>query len=149
MKMKRTTIVLAALALGLAGAFWSLLRAEGQESFDRLSKADREAFGQRFVKEIYPLMQRNGKDGCVGCHSGKLVSALRLTGKVETDFAMLLREGFFLPDDAGSILGRITDKDKDRRMPLGNRPRWSDKEVALLRLFVNDLAKKNQRQGKE
>jgi len=138
----RTLLVLACLATWLGSVGFSAVRGAAQESFDRLSPADRKAFGQRFAKEIYPLMQRNGKDGCVGCHSGKLVTALKLSGKAEADFAMLVKEGFFLPDDAGSILGRITDKSKDRRMPL-DRPPWTDKDVELLRRFVDDLAKKN------
>ncbi len=144
--MKRTWW-LAAGAILVAG--WGLglslrgLSAQGV-NFDKLAAEDRTVFQKRFEEEIWPLLQRNGKDGCVGCHSGKLVSALKLKGDAAKDFAMLLREGFFLPDDAGSLLGRITDPDPQRRMPMGKRA-WSAEEVAKLRTFVNALDKK---QGK-
>jgi hypothetical protein len=100
-----------------------------------------QAFEERFVKEVWPLLSRNGKDGCVGCHKGKLVSALHLSGDPAKDFRMLLREGFFLVDDKGSLVGRITDKDVKRRMPL-ERPAWKEDEIAVLRKFTLDLDKK-------
>ena len=140
--MKRGIMVGAVIvAFATAGI---ALRAQ-QNSFDKLSTADRQAFQKRFTKEIWPLMQRNGKDGCVGCHSGKIVTALRLTGDVNKDFPMLLREGFFIPDDAGSLHGRITDKDPGRRMPRSKVQFWNDPEVKLLRQFVMDLDKKQKK----
>ena len=61
-------------------------------------------------------MTRNGKDGCVGCHQDKkIVTALRLTGNLDKDFRIVLREGFLLKDDPGSLLGRVTDRDLKRR----------------------------------
>jgi hypothetical protein len=111
-------------------------------SFDRLAPADREALQQRFEKEVWPLLARGGKDGCVGCHGGKLVSALRMSGDPGKDFSFMLKEGFFIPDDAGSVLSRIVDPSPKRRMPPGKRPQWSDAEVQVLRAFVVDLDKK-------
>src|SRR4051794_39027265 len=88
--------------LGLRG--WVL--AQGR-NFDKLADADRKVLGERFKADVWPLLVRGGKDGCVGCHSGgKLVSALRFSGDPDKDFRMLLREGFFLKDDGGSLLGR-------------------------------------------
>ena len=124
---------------------WTAFSAGPEPAFDRLSAEDRKVLAERFAKEIYPLMQRNGKDGCVGCHSGKLVSALTLTGDAGKDFAFLVKEGFFLPGDRGSLLGRITDKDPKRHMPLGNRPRWSAEEVAKLRAFEAEVEKKQRK----
>jgi hypothetical protein len=112
-------------------------------SFDKLSPADRKAFGERFKKEIWPLLVEGGKDGCVGCHNGKKVSTLRFRGDPETDFPMLVRDGYFLKDDAGSLLDRIVDKSKKRRMPPDNLPPWTESQVRVLRAFVNDLDQKN------
>ena len=139
--MKRGIVVAAVVvAIGAGVALWAQ-----QNSFDKLSAPDRQAFQERFTKEIWPLMQRNGKQGCVGCHSGKIVTALRLTGDVNKDFPMLLREGFFIPDDAGSLHGRITDKDPQRRMPRSKVQFWTDAEAKLLQTFVMDLDEKQKK----
>ena len=111
-------------------------------SFDHLAPADRQAFQQRFAKEIWPLLERGGKDGCVGCHTGKEGGALRLRGNADKDFAMLLKDGFFLPNDDGSLLARIVDRDPKRRMPPGKRAAWSAEDVQVLRDFVTDLDRK-------
>jgi len=131
------------LGLGLVCAL-CLRPVMGQApSFDHLSDADRQVFQQRFEKEVWPLLQRGGKDGCVGCHSqGKIVSSLRFRGDAGKDFAMLLKEGFFLPDDAGSLLSRVTDPDPKRRMPPGKLPAWSEADIKVLRTFVADLDRK-------
>jgi hypothetical protein len=140
--MKKTMFVAAVVVAISAGAV--ALRGQ-QNSFDKLSDADRQAFQARFTKEIWPLMQRNGKQGCVGCHSGKIVSALNLTGDVNKDFPMLVREGFFIPDDAGSLHGRVTDKDPERRMPRSKVGLWTDAEAKLLQAFVMDMEKKQRK----
>ena len=88
------------------------------------------------------MMNRHGKDGCIGCHAGKIVSALRTSGDPVKDFRILLKEGFLLPDDPGSLLSRITSRDSKRRMPPGDRPAWSNDEVATLRDFIRDLDRK-------
>jgi hypothetical protein len=132
------------IALATPAILWQAATLAQAPSFDKLSAADRQAFQKRFEKEVWPLMTRNGKQGCVGCHSGKQVTALRLTGKLNKDFPMLIKEGFFLPDDAGSLLGRVTDPDKERRMPQDQAP-WTKQEVEVLRAFVVDLDKKQQK----
>jgi len=132
------------IALATTAVFWHTATLAQPPSFDKLTGADRQVFQKRFEKEIWPLMTRNGKQGCVGCHSGKQVTALRLTSKLETDFPMLIKDGFFLPNDAGSLLGRITDPDKERRMPKDRAP-WTEQEVQVLRAFVGDLDKKQQK----
>lgn len=111
-------------------------------SFDRLSDAHRQALQQRFEKDVWPLLIRGGKDGCVGCHNGKGGASLRLRGDVAKDFAFLVKEGFFIPKDPGSLLGRITDKDKKRHMPPAPRPSWTDAEIQILRDFEADLERK-------
>jgi hypothetical protein len=112
-------------------------------SFDKLNEADRNAFRERFRREIWPLLVQGGKDGCVGCHNGKKVTTLRFRGDAETDFRMLVRDGYFLKDDAGSLLERVVDKDRKRRMPPDNLPPWTGEQVQALRGFVNDLDRKN------
>jgi hypothetical protein len=114
-------------------------------SFDKLNDADRKLFGDRFQKEIWPLLNDGGKDGCVGCHNGKRVSTLRFRDDPEKDFRMLLKDGYLLKDDAGSLLERVVDKDRKRRMPPINLPPWSEERVRVLRGFVNDLDLKNGR----
>lgn len=132
------------LFLGIPGLLITAAFAGGQ-NFDRLPEAEKPIFQKRFEKEIWPLMTRNGKNGCVGCHSGKIVSALELTGDVKKDFPYLLKQGFFLHPDPGSLLGRITDKDNERRMPPGKRPRWTEEEIKVLREFLVDLDKKQRK----
>jgi hypothetical protein len=142
MRARRCLVVLALLG-AVAGA--NGLRAEQGKSFDKLSDDDRAAFAARFKKEVWPLLLRDGKEGCVGCHgSGKGGGALRFSGNPERDFAMLLRDGFLIKDDAGSLLERVVDKDARRRMP-PKRPAWKDADVQVLRTFVNDVHLKQQR----
>ena len=116
----------------------------GGINFDKLSDADRKVFSERFEKEIWPLMTRGGKQGCVGCHNGKIVADLRLSGDAKKDFAKMLKDGFFLHDDAGSLLARITDKDKTRRMPKDAEP-WNAKDTETLRRFTEDMHKKEKK----
>jgi len=118
------------------------LRADQGGKFDKLSAEDRKAHRERFQKEIWPLFMRNEKDGCVGCHATKKGS-LRMSGDAAKDFNMLVAEGYMLKGDPGSMLERILDKDKKRRMPPDGKPGWSEAEIKLLREFVNDLDKKN------
>lgn len=142
--MKRRLLCVAAiLSLPLVPLGLRLLSA-GQPNFDNLAPEDRKAFAARFEKEVWPLLVKNGKDGCVGCHSGKIVSALRFTGKADKDFPILLKEGFFLHEDEGSLLARVTDKDKERRMPKGKTP-WTEKDVQILRAFTADVHKKQKK----
>jgi hypothetical protein len=129
------------LFLALAGGL--LLRSSASETgdFDKLNDADRAAFQQRFVKEVWPLLSAGGKDGCVGCHHAKAGNTLKFSGKSDADFRMLLKEGFFLKDDSGSMLHRIESKKKDRMPPL-KLPAWSEQDQQTLRAFVADLDKK-------
>jgi hypothetical protein len=112
-------------------------------SFDKLNDADRQAFGERFQREIWPLLVKGGKDGCVGCHNGKKGPALRFRGDPMADFRMLLKDGFFLKDDPGSLLDRVVEKNRKRRMPPDKLPPWTAEPVRVLREFVHDLDKKN------
>lgn len=134
-----TALPLAYAALALA---WSRIEAS---DFDRLTDADRSAFNGRFAKELWPLLTRNGKNGCVGCHNGKLVSALEFSGEPSKDFHWLLREGFFDYGDRGSLLGRVTDKDQKRRMPPHPREAWTEEEIEVLRKFTMDVDAKQQK----
>ena len=117
-----------------------------QPNFDNLADEDRKIFTQRFEKEIWPLLVRGGKDGCVGCHNNsKTVSALKFAGDPKKDFPKLLREGFFLYKDSGSILDRVVTKDQKRRMPRKEKDRWPDKEIDILREFTIAVDKKQMR----
>jgi hypothetical protein len=106
-------------------------------SFDNLADADREVLGDRFRKEIWPLLVRGDKDGCVGCHAANRNNALRFAGDDGKDFRMLLREGFFLKDDPGSLLARLKDADPKRRMPPAGRRPWTEAEKKVLSDFVH------------
>ncbi len=138
------TIVAVSLLVGLmAGADNGL--ADGAMNFDRLKDLDRERFSDRFQKQVWPLLVRNGKDGCVGCHHSQHRSTLRFTGKPDPDFRKLLRDGFFLVDDPGSMLHVVSTTNKRTQMPPGNRPRWSKKDIQVLKQFVQDLDKFQQK----
>src|SRR5262249_28154121 len=127
--------------------------ARGQgENFDRLTDEDRQALQKRFEKELWPLLTRHERDGCVGCHAGKgIVTALRMTGKVDKDFPLRVKQGFFIPNDKGSLLSRMLEKDPKRIMPPPtkdgklSRPKWTADELEVLRVFVNDLEKKQKK----
>ena len=129
--------LLAALALIVAGMRG--YSAAQPANFDRLAEPDRKVFGERFKKEVWPLLARGGKDGCVGCHNGKVVSALKFAGDPDKDFRMLLRDGFFLKDDPGSLLSRIEDTNLKRRMPPKDLPTWTETERKMLEALVNAI----------
>jgi hypothetical protein len=134
------------LLVGLAG-FLALPRAERAWSAEtglaggKLTEADQKKFAQRFRREVWPLLTRRGKDGCVGCHHSRHRTELRFSGKPNPDFAMLLKDGFLLPEDAGSLLTVVTAPKRKGRMPPGNRPAWTPAEVKVLRAFEKDLNK--------
>jgi hypothetical protein len=133
-------LLLAGTLAVLAADPW--LGAQGP-NFDRLSDADRSVLAERFRREVWPLLERGGKNGCVGCHNGKIVSSLRMSGDADRDFRMMVRDGFFLKGDAGSLLARVLDTDKKRRMPPPSKgPAWGQADVKVLSDFVNDLHKK-------
>src|SRR5438132_12148069 len=121
----------------------------GGANFDFLKEEDRAVLEKRFVKEIYPLLLRGEKQGCVGCHNGKIVSSLKMSGNAEKDFRMMLKAGFFIPNDSGSLLTRINSKDRKRKMPPpGKGEPWTDAEKDMLHKFVVDLDKKQQKKTK-
>ena len=129
-----------------AGCSFAAALAGGGPNFDYLKDGDRKAMQERFAKELWPLLERNGKEGCVGCHAlAKTGGHMKMTGNIDKDFRMLVKDGFFIPDDLGSLLGRMQEKDLKRRMPPDKRPGWSDKELELLKAFVADLDKKQKK----
>lgn len=144
----RTLYILLGLIAWVGASFAASLAGGG--NFDHLSDSDRKVFQERFTKEIWPLLQRGGdKNSCVGCHGGKsdkIVSSLKMTGNAEKDFRMLVKEGFFIPDDPGSVHSRIISNNKKQMMPPpGRGERWTEKEAELLRKFVDDLEAKQQK----
>ncbi len=70
------------------------------------------------------------------------MSALRFSGDPDKDFRMLVREGFFLKEDSGSLLERIRDTNKKRRMPPGKLPPWTDAEKQTLDELVLAIDRK-------
>jgi hypothetical protein len=145
--MKTSRIL--ALMLIVVGSSFAATLAGGGPNFDHLSDVDRKVLQERFVKEIWPLMERGGKNGCVGCHNSKVNSALKMTGNAEKDFRMLVKDGFFIPDDTGSMLTRIDSKTPRKKMPPpGKGDPWTKAETELLQRFVADLNKKQQNKTK-
>jgi hypothetical protein len=144
----RTRWMLAAMLLFFGTSLAANL-AGGGANFDYLSDADRKVMQERFVKEVWPLMERGGKQGCVGCHNGKIVSSMKMSANAEKDFRMLVKEGFFIPGDSGSVLTRIKSKDRKQRMPPpGKGDPWTQEEMDLLNKFVVDLDAKRQKKRK-
>lgn len=143
-----TRRLLAVMLVFVASSF-TLTLAGGGPNFDHLTDADRKVFQERFVKELWPLLERGGKNGCVGCHNGKINSTLKYTSNAEKDFRMLVKDGFFIPDDTGSMLSRIEAKNPKKKMPPpGKGDAWTKTEVELLDKFVADLDKKQQKKTK-
>ncbi len=142
------TIYILAVLLAFAASSLAVALAGGGGNFDYLSDADRKVFQERFAKEIWPLLERDGKNGCVGCHSGKggsIVSALKMSGNAEKDFRMLVKDGFFIPDDPGSMHTRIISRNKKQMMPPPEKGKpWTKADAELLRKFVDDIEAKQQ-----
>jgi hypothetical protein len=114
-------------------------------SFDKLNDADRQEFQQRFEREVWPLLLRGGKDGCIGCHVANHRSTLKFVGKADVDFRKLLADGFFLHNDSANLVAVIETKDLKKRMPPGKRPSWAGDDVKLLKQFIADVDKKQKR----
>jgi hypothetical protein len=129
------------LTLGLRGS-----SAQGP-NFDKLDDADRKVLAERFKQEVWPLLMRGtGEQSCVGCHKSKGGNVLKLSGDPDKDFRMLLRNGFFLKDDGGSLLGRIEDTNPKRIMPPpGKAPTWSESDRRSLRELVDAIDQKQKR----
>jgi hypothetical protein len=134
-------VLLAAATAALA--HWQVQDTPARGKFDKLTDADRQAFAVRFQSEIWPFLARNGKDGCVGCHTTKK-GTLQFSGNADKDFQMLVGEGFLLKGDPGNLVERVAAKDKLRRMPPDDRRAWTEKEVQTIRAFIDDVDKKNQ-----
>src|SRR5262249_9696661 len=113
----------------------------------KLSAPDQKRFTQRFRREVWPLLTRRGKDGCVGCHHARHRTELRFSGKADQDFAMLLKDGLFGPEDPGSLLSVVTAPRKQGRMPPGNRAAWTGAEIKVLKAFERDLNKSLKAKG--
>jgi hypothetical protein len=138
-----------AVMLIVFGSGLAAVLAGGGPNFDHLADADRKVMQERFVKEIWPLLERGGKNSCVNCHNGKINSALKMTGNAEKDFRMLVKDGFFIPDDTGSMLTRVEAKNAKKKMPPpGKGDAWTKAEIELLGRFVADLEKKQQKNTK-
>lgn len=119
-------------------------------NFDYLKDDDRKVLQERFAKELWPLLERGEKNGCIGCHAlPKTGGQMKMTGNLEKDFRLLVKDGFFLPNDSGSMLSHILSKDRKKRMPPpGKGEPWTEPEVEVLRNFVADLDKKQQKKPK-
>ena len=125
----KTRSILAATLVFVGSSFAATL-AGGGPNFDRLTDADRKDMQERFTKEVWPLLIRGEKNGCVGCHNGKI-------------------NGFMLRDDSGSLLAHIKSKDRKKRMPPpGKADPWTEAEMDVLQKFVVDLDKKQQKKSK-
>lgn len=141
------SVVFLAIASSIAAALGG---GPGGLKFDYLKDEDRKQMQERFAKELWPLFERDGKNGCVGCHAlPKTGGNMKMTGKIETDFPMLVRDGFFIPGDSGSIHAHVISKDRKKLMPPpGKGERWTPQEVEILEKFVADLDKKQQKKVK-
>ena len=144
----KSGLILAA-ALVYVGSSVAFTESGGGPNFDSLTDADRQVLQERFVKEIWPLMLRGEKQGCVGCHNGKINGQLKYSGNAEKDFRMLVKDGFMLKGDPGSLLAHIQSKDRKKRMPPpGKGEPWTKEETEVLQKFVVDVDKKQQKKAK-
>jgi len=104
---------------------------------DTQRTAEQKSFRQ-FREEIFPLMMREA-GGCIECHESETTSQLVLTGDAKSDFRRLLDAQYLSGSGGDSLLGRLTSKNKELRMPKDAKP-WTKAEVATLRKIVR-LAK--------
>ncbi|HEU4754393.1 MAG TPA: hypothetical protein VFU47_14895, partial [Armatimonadota bacterium] len=105
----------------------------------KLSLEDTARFDERFRTEIWPLLER-AEGGCVSCHNEKNPSQLHFPAEGSSaSFKRLLTQGFFEPENPGSLLSRVASPLKEQRMPPPPARSWSDAEIAKLRAFVTDL----------
>jgi hypothetical protein len=141
----RTTALCLLCALVLTAAGLRFVPAQSKVNHDKLSDADRKALGERFEKEVWPIFSK-GKDNCLSCHlvQKKVLTQLKLSGDAQKDFRMMVREGFFLADDEGSILGMVTHRDPELRMPQG-RGRLADADIKVIREFTAELNKRQKK----
>ncbi len=135
------------IATGVALLAWASLAPAGggPRSFDKLTDADRQAFQERFARDVWPLLVRDGKDGCVGCHVANHKSTLKFVGKVDDDFPKLLKDGFFLHNDSANLVALIETNERKKRMPPGQRPAWAADDIKVLKQFIADVDKKQKR----
>lgn len=142
--------LLLAVMLMVVSSGFAIALGGGGANFDFLKDDDRQVLRERFTKELWPLMQRGEKNGCVGCHAlPKTGGNMKMSDNAEKDFRMLVREGFFIPNDSGSMLSHILSKDRKKRMPPpGKGDPWTEAEVEVLQKFVADLDKKQQKKSK-
>jgi hypothetical protein len=110
------------------------------------SAEDIAAFSARFQRELWPLLTRK-ESGCAGCHNAGNPSQLRITGDPEALFKVLLSDGHFDPENAASLLARVTAPAGTTHMPPAPFAAWSEADIGLLRAFVNDLYAKRHKGG--
>ncbi len=106
---------------------------------EALNDAELRKWTVRFEKEVWPLLSRNGKDGCSGCHTARHRSTLRMTDSAAQEFGNLLVGGFLLPDDPGALLHVVRTPNPKTHMPPGKRASWTPDEIAVLQRFVTEL----------
>ena len=95
---------------------------------------------QRFEQQIWPLLTRDGKNSCVSCHDNENKSELQFFADAESNFKMLLEQGYFAANNPDALLGRITTVNRKKRMPKGKEAKpWSKEAVHTLRTFLGDL----------
>ena len=121
----------------LASASWLLTGIAS--AGEALNAEQMKKWTERFEKEVWPLLSRNGKDGCVGCHTPRHRSTLRMSGHAGEEFERLLTGGFLLPEDPGAFLHVVSTPNPKTHMPPGKRAAWTADEIALLKRFVIEL----------
>src|SRR5579871_376711 len=103
-----------------------------------LSPQESKLLGERFAKEVWPLLSRKESD-CLTCHGTNSMTPLKLFPDAESTFKTLLGDGHLDAENPGSILARVSAPDKARHMPPAPNKPWTDDEIQTLRAFTNDL----------
>ena len=76
----------------------------------------------------------------------KSLETLKRPWMIDKDFPMLVRDGFFIPGDSGSVYAHVISKDRKKLMPPpGKGDPWTKDESEVLRKFVDDLETKQQK----
>ena len=112
---------------------------KGRAEAEALAEQEKKLY-QRFEKNVWPLLTKDGDKGCAGCHDSENASELHFFADPENSYTMLVEKGYFKSDNPDSLLSRITTKNTKKRMPKGKGSKpWPDGEVKLLNAFAGDL----------
>ena len=134
-RLGRTRRVVCGLAALVCSLAYQPCQADGEDAQQALRGA-----AERFARDVYPSIDRQGEGNCLDCHESDAVSNLVLTGDPRQDFQFLLDNHYLDQTGPDTFLSRLTTDNSDLRMPKGDDAEsWSEEEIELLRQLMLSL----------